>query len=94
MKSLFSILSLAMLMGIGGFCAPAWADVDDEQRIAACLDDNEDENQTDATLMTYCTCANQSMSGYETMTITQWEKQHADEQEACSKQAGWKSVPE
>ena len=33
---------------------------------------------------------NSKMSSNETQSITQWEKTHATEREACDKEAGWK----
>ena len=94
MKSIVSVLFLSSVLVVAPFAGQAFADVDDEARIAKCLDDNDDEGQTDDALMTYCTCANEKMSSYESTTITEWEKAHADEQEQCSKQAGWKSTPD
>lgn len=40
--------------------------------------------------MSYCSCANEAMSSSNSKTITEWEKQNADDQEACSKAASWK----
>lgn len=60
--------------------------------IGQCLEDNADEGQTTETLATYCSCANEKMmqdnSGAE-IDISQWEKLNPDDQESCSKEAGW-----
>jgi hypothetical protein len=85
----FAVLFSALL-ATTTLAAPAHADVDDEQRIAQCLDDNDDSGQTEAVLMSYCSCANEAMSSSDQQTITEWEKRNADDQEECSKTAGWK----
>jgi hypothetical protein len=33
---------------------------------------------------------NNKMSDNETQSITQWEKTHATERQACDKEAGWR----
>jgi hypothetical protein len=76
---------------ISGSAMPASADADDEAWIKRCVSDNKDEGQTPAVVTTYCTCMNDKMSSSERLSITAWEKTHPAEQEACSKQAGWKS---
>jgi len=87
-KALF--LSATLLVMTATTAPPAFANVADEQRVAPCLDDNDDAGQTDKVLMSYCSCANEAMSSSDSQTITEWEKQNADDQEACSKAAGWK----
>ena len=64
--------------------------VDDVNWINKCIADNKDEGQTRAVLVAYCTCMNNEMSSSETKSITEWEKTHKKETEACSKKAGWK----
>ena len=63
---------------------------DDVKWINQCIADNKDEGQTRAVLVAYCTCMNNEMSSSETKSITEWEKTHKKEAEACSKKAGWK----
>ncbi len=70
--------------------APARADSDDVKWVGQCVKDNKDEGQTVEVITAYCTCMNNKMSSNETQTITQWEKSHKTEMEACSTQAGWK----
>jgi len=69
---------------------PARADSDDVKWVGQCVKDNKDEGQTVEVITAYCTCMNNKMSSNETRTITQWEKSHKTEMEACSTQAGWK----
>jgi hypothetical protein len=68
---------------------PALANNDEDAQIAQCVDDNSDAGQSEDTLETYCQCASGKMNDFGA-SVTAWEKQHADEQETCSKQAGWK----
>lgn len=63
---------------------------DDVKWINQCIKDNADEGQSASVVRAYCTCMNNKMSDDETQSITQWEKTHRKEEEACSKQAGWK----
>jgi hypothetical protein len=69
----------------------AWANSDDAAWIKRCVSDNSDQNQSDATIASYCSCMNNKMSSNETLSITAWEKTHPNEQEACSKESGWVS---
>ena len=71
------------------FAGQALANNDEDAQIAKCIDDNSDEGQSEETLTAYCQCASSKMNDFGA-SITNWEKQHADEQEACSKEAGWK----
>ena len=70
--------------------APAFADADDDAWIKRCVSDNKDEGQTAPVVLAYCTCMNGKMSSSERLSITAWEKTHPTEQEACSKDSGWK----
>jgi len=85
--------NLVMLAVAGGLALPALsfahADADDVKWIRQCVVDNKDEGQTSATVRSYCTCMNNLMSSSETRTITQWEKTHKKEADACGTKAGW-----
>jgi hypothetical protein len=63
---------------------------DDVNWINRCVSDNKDEGQTNAVLVSYCTCMNNRMSSSETRSITAWEKSNPQAVEACAKTAGWK----
>jgi hypothetical protein len=69
---------------------PAAANADDAKWISQCVADNQDQHQTQAVVASYCACMNDKMSESETQSITQWEKSHKAEADACSKKAGWK----
>ena len=86
------ILTLAVALAMSAFAAagPARADADDAKWVGQCVKDNKDEGQTVEVITSYCTCMNNKMSSDETRSITQWEKSHKREMEACSAQAGWK----
>ncbi|HUI96825.1 MAG TPA: hypothetical protein VLX44_13790 [Xanthobacteraceae bacterium] len=68
----------------------AWADADDVKWIAQCMKDNQDAKVSADVISKYCTCMNNKMSSDETQSITQWEKTHVKEREACDREAGWK----
>ncbi len=83
----------AVLIAAGSLLAVSAAfatTADDRKWIAQCVTDNKDEGQTPQVVLKYCTCMNNKMSDNETQTITQWEKTHKKEREACDKEAGWK----
>jgi hypothetical protein len=63
---------------------------DDTKWITACVSDNKDEGQSAPVVLKYCTCMNNKMSDNETQSITQWEKSHPTERQACDKAAGWR----
>jgi hypothetical protein len=81
-----AILALSAFAAAG----PASANADDTKWINQCVKDNADQGQTTAVTTAYCTCMDNKMSDNETQSITQWEKTHKTEADACSKQAGWK----
>jgi hypothetical protein len=85
--SFVTLSAVLALVSVGP--APAQT-VDDVNWINKCIADNKDEGQTRAVLVAYCTCMNNEMSSSETKSITEWEKTHKKEAEACSKKAGWK----
>jgi len=82
----FAVLFAASMLG----SALAYADADDAKWVAQCVSDNKDEKAAVEVITKYCACMNNKMSSNETQSITQWEKTHVTEQEACSKQAGWR----
>jgi hypothetical protein len=65
------------------------ATTDDVKWINQCVADNKGGAASEVVLK-YCTCMNNKMSDNETQSISQWEKTHATEREACDKEAGWK----
>jgi hypothetical protein len=91
-------MKLAMLLAAAALSAvasvatvtPAAANADDAKWISQCVADNQDQHQTQGVIASYCACMNDKMSDNETQSITQWEKTHKTEEEACSKAAGWK----
>lgn len=68
----------------------ARADADDAKWVAQCVQDNKDEKATVEVITKYCTCMNGKMSSSETQSITQWEKSHVAERQACDKELGWR----
>lgn len=64
-------------------------DADDIKWIDQCAADNKDGAKPDIVLK-YCTCMNDKMDDNETQSITQWEKTHVAEHNACDREAGWK----
>jgi hypothetical protein len=90
MKHTFIALAAVMTFTAAFAGGPARADSDDIKWIGQCVSDNKDEGQTPQVITSYCTCMNNKMSSNETRSITQWEKSHKREMEACATQAGWK----
>lgn len=90
MKHTFIALAAVMTFTAVFAGGPARADSDDIKWIGQCVTDNKDEGQTPQVITSYCTCMNNKMSSNETRSITQWEKTHKREMEACATQAGWK----
>jgi len=62
---------------------------DDVKWIAQCVKDNSDEGAKRSVVLKYCTCMNNKMSDDDTLSITEWEKTHPEEQKACEEEAGW-----
>lgn len=90
-RSVAGLAALAVVAVVATLASPpARADSDDVKWVGQCVKDNKDEGQTVEVITAYCTCMNNKMSSNETRTITQWEKSHKTEMEACSTQAGWK----
>jgi hypothetical protein len=67
----------------------AFANADDAKWVAQCIQDNKNAKVSVEVVTKYCTCMNNKMSDNDTQSITQWEKTHATEREACDKEAGW-----
>lgn len=80
---------LAMIVS-AAFSSPSFAGADDTKWINQCIADNKAEGQSAETVQKYCTCMNDKMSDNETQSISEWEKTHKAEDEACSAAAGWK----
>ena len=81
------LLVVASLFASGAAFA---ATTDDVKWINQCVQDNKDEGAKADVVLKYCTCMNNKMDNNETQSITQWEKTHTAERDACSKAAGWK----
>lgn len=91
MKSI-TIAAAALFLAASSYAVkPASAaTTDDVKWINQCVDDNKNEGAKQEVVLKYCTCMNNKMSDNETRSITQWEKTHKREQEACSREAGWR----
>jgi hypothetical protein len=84
-------IALALLIAVSVFGGrSAYASADDAKWIAQCVTDNKDEKAAPDVIAKYCTCMNGKMSDNETQSITQWEKTHATERQACDKESGWR----
>jgi hypothetical protein len=89
MKVSLTILFAASLLGAAALSSPVYANNDEDAQIDHCIDDNSDAGQSKQTLEAYCQCASGKANDF-SVSITAWEKNHADAQEECSKEAGWK----
>jgi hypothetical protein len=90
MKLTFAALLIAAPM-LASTAAVAQMSPDDVKWINTCIADNKGEpGATDAIVRKYCMCMNEKMSNSETRSITEWEKTHKAERQACDKEAGWK----
>ncbi|HEY1838349.1 MAG: hypothetical protein WBQ17_05675 [Rhizomicrobium sp.] len=89
MKKSFGAAIIAMAAFGAIYAGPASANSDDTKWINKCVSDNADQGQSATVIKTYCTCMNNKMSDNETQSITEWEKTHKTEADACSKEAGW-----
>ena len=79
-----------MLLVSSAMIGVARADSDDVKWIAQCMKDNQDAKVAASVIQKYCSCMNDKMSSNETQSITQWEKTHVKERQACDRAAGWK----
>ncbi|WP_186510758.1 hypothetical protein [Caenimonas sedimenti] len=66
------------------------ASAEDEKAIAECISDNKTEGARREVVLKYCTCMNDQMEDHETLSISEWEKNHPASVKACDKVAGWK----
>jgi hypothetical protein len=82
-------LFAASLFMAAPLAQPAYANNDEDAQIDQCIDDNDDAGQSEDVLNAYCQCASGKANDFG-VRISDWEKTHADAQEACSKEAGWK----
>ena len=69
--------------------ALAQLSADDVKWINQCIRDNKSQAK-DGVIRKYCFCMNEKMDNNENQSITQWEKTHPKEREACDKESGWK----
>ena len=88
MKRLSLFLALVALLSFA-LAGTALAGSDDAKWVAQCLKDNKDAKVSIDIITKYCVCMNNKMDDDETQSITQWEKSHKAEREACDKEAGW-----
>ncbi|HZK91557.1 MAG TPA: hypothetical protein VFC56_15540 [Stellaceae bacterium] len=88
MKPIVGALLFAAASLVGS--TVAFADADDAKWVSQCVQDNKDEKASVEVITKYCTCMNNKMGTNETQSITQWEKTHATERQACDKESGWK----
>lgn len=80
----------ASFIAVLGLAGTARADSDDVKWIAQCMKDNQDAKVDASVIQKYCSCMNNKMSSNETQSISQWEKTHVAERQACDKESGWK----
>ena len=78
-----------LLMGSAMVGSSAYAGADDAKWVAQCIKDNSDAKVGPEVVKSYCACMNNKMDDNETKTISQWEKTHKTEMEACEKSVGW-----
>ncbi len=91
MKYLVAPFVIAMSLVVIGPASAQKMTADDLKWINQCVDDNRGEpGATPAIARAYCMCMNEKMDNNESQSISQWEKTHKKERDACSKQAGWK----
>ena len=84
-------LAAALLIAASAFVSTAaLAGPDDAKWVAQCVSDNQNEKAAIEVITKYCTCMNNKMSDNETQSITQWEKTHVAERQACDKESGWR----
>jgi len=79
------LLAASMLATTAAYAGP-----DDAKWVAQCVSDNQNEKAAIEVITKYCTCMNNKMSDSETQSITQWEKTHVAERQACDKESGWR----
>jgi hypothetical protein len=91
MRFLSAAVILGLCLAVTHNASAQKMNADDLKWINQCIDDNKGEpGATPAIARSYCMCMNEKMDSNESQSITQWEKTHRKERDACSKQAGWK----
>ncbi|NKC32484.1 hypothetical protein HEQ75_16585 [Roseomonas sp. BU-1] len=80
---------LALLLA-PGCVTTSTASADDRRWINQCLRDNRDAGVRTGVVRAYCTCMNDRMPNSETRSISQWERSHPRERQACERRAGWR----
>ena len=86
------VLSIALALPLAA-SSIAFADTteDDVTWINQCIADNKGQpGGTEEIVRKYCMCMNEKMDTNERRSVTQWEKSHRAERDACSKDAGWR----
>ena len=88
----YLLVTTALMLGFAAVSASAQKmNADDVKWINQCIEDSKGEpGATPAIARKYCICMNEKMDDNETQSITQWEKTHRKEREACDTEAGWK----
>jgi hypothetical protein len=91
MKHLVAAIIVATSFVVTGPASAQKLNADDMKWINQCIDDNRGEpGATPAITRAYCMCMNEKMDSNESQSISQWEKTHKKERDACGRQAGWK----
>ena len=80
------LVAVSMLASSTGLAQLSKVDV---KWINQCIADNKGA-AADGVIRKYCMCMNEKMDDNETQSITQWEKTHPKERQACDKESGWK----
>jgi hypothetical protein len=88
MKTLFLMLAAAVVLSSSSAFAQKM-NADDLKWVNKCIDDNKGGAEA-SIIRKYCVCMNEKMDDNETQSISQWEKTHAKERQACDKESGWK----
>ena len=85
-------LSVLVLVGLLSAVSAQAQSTDDIKWVAQCIADNASATASQGmdVVSKYCGCMNNKMGNSETQSITQWEKSHTAERDACSAAAGWK----
>ena len=84
-----TIVVLVAASVMASSAASAQLSKDDVKWINQCIADNKG-GAAEAVIRKYCMCMNEKMDDNESKSITQWEKTHSKERQACDKESGWK----
>jgi hypothetical protein len=85
---LVSLTLIGLSVAFAGGTAVA-VTTDDVKWINQCVKDNSDQDAKRLVVLRYCTCMNNKMSDAETLSISEWETTHPEEQKACEQESGW-----